>query len=344
MPKKYSLTVRLAAAVTALIIFVALAEIVLRAGQVDDYFQNRFFVLNRALDYPDVFRRDHDLFWRFHPDRTITSRFFQGRTYHINKLGLRGSDIATTKTAPRLITLGNSCTFGWGVPPDETYPRQLEKALGGRYEVINGAIPGYSSYQGKKFFEHDLLKLQPDIVTVLFAWNDHWAAAAQIPDKDQQLPPEIILGLQNFFSRFHFYRFLKKTLLSAVETDPDSTFDRSHIVYRVGLEDYKENLKEICSFARERGAVPILLTSPIPALEKYYSAGARSSMHAFHERYNEIVRAIAAEDSVALVDLAREFDRYDSLWDDAVNDPIHFNARGHDLAAQLIADYIRNSL
>ena len=343
MPKKYSLAVRLTAALAAIVIFVALTEIVLRAGDVDDYFQNRFFVLNRALDYPDVFLRDHDLFWRFRPDRNITSRFFQDKTYHINRLGLRGPDINAAKTLPRLITLGNSCTFGWGVPLEQTYARQLQRNLGNRYEVINGAVPGYTSFQGKTFLEEDLIKLQPDIITVMFAWNDHWAAASQIPDKDQELPPEFILGLQNFMSRLHFYRFLKKTLLSAVETDPDSTFDRSRIVYRVGPGDFRANLKEICAFARENGAVPVLLTSPVPALETYYPPGARSPMHAFHEKYNRIVREISEEDDIPLVDLAREFDSYDGLWDDAKKDPIHFNARGHELAAKLIADFIERS-
>jgi len=343
MQKNYSLTVRLTAAVIAVVIFVALIEIILRVGNVDDYFQNRFFTLNRAPDYPEIFQRDHDLFWRFRPDRTVTSKFFQNKTYRINKLGLRGREVAEFKSAGRIITLGNSCTFGWGVPLEDIYASRLEKNLNERYEVINGAIPGYTSFQGKIFLQKDLIKLQPDFVTVLFVWNDHWAAASEIADKDQQLPPEFILGLQNFLSRFHFYRFMKKSLLTAVETDPDSTFKRGNIVYRVGFENFRANLKEICITAQENGATPILLTSPIPSLEKYYPPGARSPMHAFHERYNQIVREISAADNIALVDLAREFDGYDGLWDDAPNDPIHFNARGHELAAKLIADFIEGS-
>ncbi|MBN1213282.1 MAG: SGNH/GDSL hydrolase family protein, partial [candidate division Zixibacteria bacterium] len=194
------------------------------------------------------------------------------------------------------------------------------------------------------FLESDLLKLKPDIITILFSWNDHWAAASQIADRDQEFPPQILLEAQNFLGRFHFYRLMKKTLLSAVEKNPDSIFDRQNIVYRVGLDNFGLNLKEICERVREAGATPILLTSPIPSLEKYYPPGARSTLHAFHEKYNGVIRDVAAVYDIDLVDLAREFDMYDGLWDDAARDPIHFNARGHELAARLIADYIEKKI
>ena len=178
--KKYPVWLRLVAAGTAIVIFVLVVELALRLAGVEPYFQNRFFTLNRALDYPDVFLRDRTLFWRFQPDRTVTSKYFEGKTYRINTLGLRGDDIPLYKTKKRIITLGNSCTFGWGIPDDSIYPAGLEQNLNGRYEVINGGIPGYTSYQGRRFFESDLVRLKPDIVTLMFSWNDHWAAASQI--------------------------------------------------------------------------------------------------------------------------------------------------------------------
>ncbi|MBN1210987.1 MAG: hypothetical protein JXA92_00275, partial [candidate division Zixibacteria bacterium] len=115
------------AAPVAIVFFIIIVEVVVRFAAVDDYFQNRFFIVNRALDYPDIFQRDRDLFWRFRPDRTVTSKFFEGNTYHINSLGLRGDEITTEKNAKKIITLGNSCTFGWGVSLAQTYAEQLEK-------------------------------------------------------------------------------------------------------------------------------------------------------------------------------------------------------------------------
>lgn len=325
------------------VIFLAVVELAVRTFGVDTFFQNRFFVLNRALDYPDVFQKDRDLFWRLRPDQVVTSKFFEGKTYRINSLGLRGREVSKVKTKRRILALGNSCTFGWGVSYEETYVKRLEVFLDGAYDVINGAIPGYSSFQGRRFFERGLVQLQPDILLILFVWNDHWAAASQIADKDQQFPPQAIIACQNLLSRFHSYRLLKKLLLSGIEQEPDSLFDRKAPIYRVGLEDFRKNLRDICRLARSKGTTPILLTSPIPPLATYYPPGARSPMHRFHERYNQVIRELSVSDSVDLVDLAREFAHYADLYDKALNDPIHFNAKGHRLAAELLAEHIREN-
>jgi lysophospholipase L1-like esterase len=83
------------------------------------------------------------------------------------------------------------------------------------------------------------------------------------------------------------------------------------------------------------------MTSPIPRLSELPMTFA--GLHRYHEKYNEIVREVAESKGVGLVDLAREFDSHDQLWDSVSHDWIHFNARGHLLAAQLIAQYMMDS-
>ena len=324
------------AALATLIAFVLIVELLIRVVGIDSYMQNRFFVLNRALDYPDVFMKDRDLFWRFRPDREITSDFFEGRTYHINSLGLRGDEVPQEKTRTRIITLGNSCTFGWGVADGATYAEKLGEVLGENYEVINGGIPGYSTFQGRRFFEQELIRLEPDVITIMFGWNDQWASSGQIPDRDQEFPPKFVLGIQNAFSRLHSYRLLKKIVLSVVEKDPDSLFDRRAPVYRVGIDEYYDNIRAICALARERGIQPILLTQPDPALHRVADTPWESAVR-FHERYNLKMRQLAADDGLLLVDIAERFDTYGDLFDDPRRDFIHFNAAGHELIGRLIA-------
>ncbi len=341
-PKRLPLFARITIPIVSILVFLVFTEIVLRLAGVDTYFQNRFFVLNRAIDYPEIFERDHDLFWKLRPNRTVSSHFFIGRTYRINSYGLNNPPIAPRTDRTRIITMGNSCTFGWGVAFEKSYPRVLQKDLGSAYDVVNAGIPGYTSFQGKRFYRDVLSGLHPNIVTVLFAFNDHWAAAGDIPDKDQKLPPQWVLDIQNDLSELHTYRLLKKLILSTVEPSPDSLYNKTHPVYRVGPEDFRENLIEICRMVRHDSAVPILLTSPIPSLEKYFPPGYKSNLHAYHAMYNDIIRSVAAEENCGLVDLAKEFDHYSGLFDDPMVDPIHFNTRGHDLAGRLIAEYIES--
>jgi len=68
-----------------------------------------------------------------------------------NSDGLRsGHDIMKKANVQRVLTLGCSTTFGWGVGDTETYPSKLEYYLHQKgfkqVEVVNGGQPGYTSF------------------------------------------------------------------------------------------------------------------------------------------------------------------------------------------------------
>ena len=136
-----------------------------------------------------IFEGDPLLFWRLRPnlrgvvwDFTVVSTNAQGLR-HDGDLGPKEPG------AIRVVCLGDSVTFGYRVPvvwperPNDyardwlPYPMLLEKALraanpGRRVEVIAMAVPGYSSHQGLLWLRRDLERLDPDLVTVCFGWND----------------------------------------------------------------------------------------------------------------------------------------------------------------------------
>jgi lysophospholipase L1-like esterase len=326
--------------------FIIITEIIFIIIPFDTYFQNRFFLVNTSLDYPDVFKKDHDLFWRLRPSQTISSKFFEGKEYHINSAGLRGDEIPVRSGKIRLVALGNSCTFGWGMTDSRPFVKELEKMVNDDpslpgVETINAGIPGYSSFQGRRFFVSDVAPLKPDIVLIMFGWNDQWAAAGNIADNEQKLPPPTIIDIQNVLSRLKIYRLIRKALLAATEKSLDEKLDKKNPVYRVSVIDFYNNLNVIVNYARSEGITPVLLTSPIPSLDKYYPPGSRSPMHQYHHTYNMQTRILARNTRTPLIDLAIEFDKYDNLYDDAPKDPIHFNAAGHHLAAELIYDHLK---
>ena len=326
-------------------VFIIATEIIFTIIPIDTYFQNRFFLVNRALDYPEVFKKDGRVFWRLRPSQTISSKFFEGKEYRINSNGLRGGEVPVKSAKPRIVAIGNSCTFGWGVNEEQTYISRLGGLINNdtsmpEVESINGGVPGYSSFQGRRFFMSDIVPLEPDIVLIMFAWNDQWAAAGNIADMDQEMPPESVLKIQNLFSRLKIYRLTKKVTLSAVEKPLDEQLVKDAPVYRVGIPDFYNNLEVIVKYCMNEGIRPVLLTSPIPSLEKYYPPGRQSMMHIFHQYYNQQIHSLARSTGAGMVDLAREFDRYDDLFDDAANDPIHFNAKGHRIAAEAIYNHL----
>jgi lysophospholipase L1-like esterase len=331
---------KLVFALAILLLFVICSEVCLRIFDVNLYYKNQFFPLNRDIDFPNVFEKDAHLFWRFRPNKTIDSRKYSDISYHINSAGLRGHDFDPHKSRYRILALGNSCTFGWGVRYENIWTTRLQEILDrqspGKYEVINAGVPGYSSFQGKEFFENEMVNLQPDMVLIMFGWNDQWTAGHGISDAEQKPPNRIILAAQNLVSSLELYQFARKLLLSSTEKQSAVPMYQTEGRRRVSPSEFLANLRSIISTAREHHAQPVLMIPPVAALNIYFP-GMVSPFHDLHKKYEDEVVEASKYEQVPLVDLQSAFDKYNDLFNNPSDDPIHFNARGHQVAAEAIA-------
>ncbi len=130
------------------------------------------------------------------PNLNVT---FQGVTLRSNSFGMRGPEIPPEKPAGtfRIALLGDSFAFGWGVEEDKTFARVLERVLNEQsknsphYEVLNFAVPGYSTFQEVSLFEEKALQFHPDAVLVYFVENDF---ALPFFIKNFHTPGEIVEG------------------------------------------------------------------------------------------------------------------------------------------------------
>lgn len=95
----------------------------------------------------------------------------------ISAQGLRDREFAAKQEGERrYIALGDSITFGWGLPVEESFPKQLErayKAAGENVSVVNAGIPGYGPWQSLAWLAEEGAAYQPDgVVFCLFPAND----------------------------------------------------------------------------------------------------------------------------------------------------------------------------
>ncbi|MDA0577566.1 MAG: SGNH/GDSL hydrolase family protein [Verrucomicrobia bacterium] len=105
---------------------------------------------------------------------------FRGKDLRTNKHRFRGTDVTVDKPAgvKRIVGIGDSVMFGWGVTDDEYYLRELEVALnaraaeGQRYECLNLAVPGYNTCMEVATLAHKGLAFDPDLVLIQFINND----------------------------------------------------------------------------------------------------------------------------------------------------------------------------
>ncbi|MFH1577914.1 MAG: SGNH/GDSL hydrolase family protein [Candidatus Omnitrophota bacterium] len=85
--------------------------------------------------------------------------------------------IKKPKGSYRIIILGDSVAFGWGVDIEKTFAKRLEKLLNSKakkkYEVINFAVPGYNLRQEIDTLKYKCLAYKPDLVIFCVQNNDY---------------------------------------------------------------------------------------------------------------------------------------------------------------------------
>jgi hypothetical protein len=133
---------------------------------------------------PKIHRFDPEVGYQLEPDIDLV-HVWDGHDsvtrIQTNHLGLRGADLPLEK-APgeyRILMLGDSYTFGYGVADQDTFAQVLERRLreadvaGGRLRVINAGVIGYSTAQAMLQYELYGRRLDPDLVILnVFVGND----------------------------------------------------------------------------------------------------------------------------------------------------------------------------
>ena len=290
------------------------------------------YVAGIRFGYPDptqfsAFELDEQLFW------TLP----KSGDPQVNSLGFYGPEPATPKPAGtlRLLVLGDSCAQQ-GYP--RAWPELAAEALGAvgvRLEVVNLAMSGYSSHQGRVLAEREGARLEPDLVAVAYGWNDHWLARGSI-DAEKRVD----LRGQRVYGASRVLQALRKLLDSGQAAGEARVLE----LPRVPLEEYRENLRRIVAVFRERGARVVLITAPslhdllVPSyLTLHAFARSPQDVVDLHRRYNDVVREVQREGGAELLDLERELaarpDRT-QLFDD---DGIHFDEAGRALVAERFA-------
>jgi lysophospholipase L1-like esterase len=231
----------------------------------------------------------------------------------------------------RLMMLGCSTTFGWGVDDAHSFPAQLEqlsRASGHEnVSVINGGQPGYTSFQGLWLWREALSAYSPDVVVIGYVVQD--ARRAAYSDKSQAVLQQDGRFLKdNVLYKSRVYLGLRD-LIGGVQIKakerPSGGIDG---VYRVPPADYADNLRALVAGVKAVGAVPILFGFPLE----------REGYTALHRR---ILKAAASELRIRYIDMQvamNQLSRDEQLYFE--KDRGHANTAGNQQIAQSMFDYL----
>jgi GDSL-like lipase/acylhydrolase family protein len=129
----------------------------------------------RVNPVPGAFwRHDALLGWRNSPgaDGVFDHPRFRINV-HTNSNGLRDREYAYEKTpgTRRILVIGDSFVWGYGVEQPETFPKVLEARLP-HVDVINAGVAGYGTDQELLWLRSEGVRYRPDLVILVMCGND----------------------------------------------------------------------------------------------------------------------------------------------------------------------------
>ncbi len=251
--------------------------------------------------------------------------------------GYRGGFREPADDALKVVILGDSVTFGVGVPLVESFPYLLEQRLKercGKAAFYNLAVPGYGAVQERISLERSGLAVKPDLVFVGALSNDIeqftviGSAAYDIRMKEHNgVPVFSTLPLPDGLNRFLvsnsvFYQFLT---LTGVKTF-DEISGRKGGQVELAVQEY-ERILEGC---RKVGAT--LVVALFPMLDRPLSEPEDENTTHVYGRLREWARA----NGVAVIEMRPELAKH-PLEEIRIDTCCHLSPAGHRVAAEVLA-------
>jgi lysophospholipase L1-like esterase len=268
---------------------------------------------------------------------------FRGVSVRTNSLGLRDREIHSRKAPDefRILGLGDSVMFGWGVEVHDSYLRRVETELNESYQhgfvtTVNCGVPGYNTVMEVEQYEKLGSKLDPDLVILHLINND-------------LQPPQFLSTRPRLFSLRHSALLaaimdgrLPRPMGTLVNPGEIEGFDdrrhrdiASEYIHLTGEVAFNAALDRLQLLTKGIPVLCLILTRNSPPW-KYFAEAV--------ERRGFLVVETAPLYSARLAQIV---DRpNDEAWKATFwlseSDP-HPNAFGHELLAQTVVDAIREN-
>jgi len=264
-----------------------------------------------------------------HEHRPNAQARLMGVDVRTNADGLRDRDYSFERKpgTTRILMLGDSLTFGWGVPAEATYSKRLERSLnaaGLAVEVINTGVGNYNTAMEVAYFLERGIRYKPDIVVLNYFIND----AEPVPGYDTNILSRNLRAYVYFAARLGL---ALRQLDAAGMTDWHDYYRSLYDEARNpgGFAAVEAAVARLAAYCREHGIALHLVNYPeLRTLDPYPFAAVDARLAALAARHGlpflNLLDAVRGQEPAA-------------LWV-TPPDP-HPSALAHDLFAQALHRY-----
>ncbi len=262
-----------------------------------------------------------------------TSSVLMGVPVQINSKGLRDYEYTYEKPVGtyRILVLGDSITFGWGVAFEKTFPKLLEAMLRERnnqtrkyttVEVINAGIGNYNTRQELASLRKEGMKYEPDEVLLIYYLSD-----SEKTQKEVGVP-------------FGIHKSIIRAFLVSVRNKIFAVLDarrRYNFYYRDqyserGWGEHQKILLDFAKTTKDRGIrLTVLIFPELHDLKDYQFLD-------IHKKITGVFRGHGSQ-VLDLLDIFKGKEA-DQFW--VARDDPHPNTKAHQLTADFIFKEIKN--
>ena len=274
----------------------------------------------------------------------------------INSAGFRGPEIDPSHSKLRVLTIGDSCTFG--TIESGTYTRVLARELAQRgkpVEAINGGVEGYSPRNVILRLD-EYKSLHPEIVTIYIGWNALYSDGADPIGAPTLYTARFIdIGRRMVI---HYWRGPQAAALSAYRKEKRAD-PQDPVLARLSgvVPGFLAEVQQIAHAFRAAGSRVFLIT--LPGLFVSDEMPSEEAMRIGHlplftanplvlarlsENYNAALRDFAGRDGFGLIDLDRWSRSALRPRERYFFDSVHFNEDGQALVGREIAAHLASDL
>ena len=261
------------------------------------------------------------------------SAFLMGVPVSINSEGLRDREFSLEKPPGvyRVMMLGDSTTFGWGVKQEDTAAKFLERKLNAnlpagynRAEVINTGVGNYDTVQEVTYYDTIGWKYHPDLVVLVFFIND----PEPVPIEKKGL-----LIDRSYLIAFATNRIDGVMRHTGVRPDWKTYYASLYNDDRPGFQACKKALISLANSTRAHDAK--LLVAMLPELHQI-----NHDSYPFKAAHQKIKDVMAAENVpvLELIDGLKDHGPEETLWVTALDD--HPNAKANNLISDQLEQWI----
>ena len=154
----YDLSINITLLIMTIISPLALIEI---SGRALEKQSDILFIEDKILDY------------KLRPN---FSGLYSGTQVYINSEGMRGEEQNYKDGENKILIVGDSVSFGFGVEFQDTYSYKIQESINTFYEnktaILNSSVPGYDISKYRKYLEINVEKIRPDLILLCITLND----------------------------------------------------------------------------------------------------------------------------------------------------------------------------